>query len=119
MTPQLKPLAVLLLVTNALGCRAWYLDNTPLVEPQDSRRSLELWVAGEHYNVHGLTVRNDTVFAVPKWEAPDCAECTLSYSLHQIDSVRVRRTSMKRTLLLAGGIAVLVLVPNWPQKTTP
>jgi hypothetical protein len=62
---------------------------------------VQLWSGGRAITVHGVTIRGDSVRAVPRWKPPSCDTCALSYSRAAIDSVRVRVPAPLRTALLA------------------
>jgi hypothetical protein len=68
------------------------------LEPRDQVR---VWVRGEGHQVHGVQVRGDSVTAVPFIRPPTCDSCALRFARTDIDSVQVRATDWRRSLVAA------------------
>lgn len=102
------------LASTMSGCQTWHREPIgPSLEALRPRDELQLWVAGRAYDVHGVVVQGDSVSAVPRLQAPECARCTLHFPLTSIDSVRVRAYSRAQTqqlgrVALAGTLVAFV-----------
>jgi hypothetical protein len=82
------------------ACNGWRGSPSALDGPIPQRKSLQIWSGGRAVTVHGVTVRGDSVRAVPGWQPPSCDTCAIYYSRASIDSVRVRVSAPLRTALL-------------------
>jgi hypothetical protein len=71
---------------------------------------LQLWIGGHAFEVHGLVVRGDSVAAVPRFQARDCASCALHFAVSSIDSVRVRIDAPAQTQQVGQGALAVTLV---------
>ena len=85
------------------ACTTW--GHGPIVDvlaqPIPERRPLEVWAAGKRYDVHGVRVVGDSVVMVPHWKPPACDSCRIVVARAAVDSVRVRVSSLVRTVVLA------------------
>jgi hypothetical protein len=91
------------------ACTGWRGSASVLDGPIPQRQSLQLWSGGRALTVHGVTVRGDTVRAVPGWRPPTCDTCAVYYSRASIDSVRVRVSAPLRTALLVTSLVVAAI----------
>jgi len=91
-----------------VNCTSWQRDDAVLSAPVPRREAVEVWSHGHSLAAHGLEVRGDSLRAVPRWKAPDCDSCAHWFALRAVDSVRVRRVSAMRTLLLLGIVGAFV-----------
>ena len=62
------------------------LDQLPLPVPPEKR--VEVWSAGERYQLHALTLDADSLRGVRWWHDPKCDSCRVSRARARVDSVR-------------------------------
>ena len=82
------------------ACGAWRGSTSALDGPIPQRQALQIWSQGRVVTVHGVSLRGDSVRAVPRWKSPTCDTCAIYYVRTAIDSVRVREPAPLRTALL-------------------
>ena len=82
----LLPCATLLVVACSSFQAGRPLDQLPLPVPPEKR--VEVWVGGERYQLHAVTVDADSVHGVRWWHHPDCDSCRVSLGRASVDSVR-------------------------------
>ena len=104
-----------LLVLSA--CTSWRRDDQVLQQPVPERKPLQLFVEGRSRVVHGVRADSATISAVPRHRNPACDSCRVAFLRGVIDSVRVRRVSESRTVLLLSGIIAFIFIPDWPEKS--
>ena len=104
----MRPL-VWLPIVGLLGCTAWGGAHPGATLPSDLsiRDRLEVWSAGGAQVLHGVRIESGVLAGVPYWKAPDCDSCLVVIPMDQIDSIRVRTFSLKRTAVLAGALRML------------
>ena len=90
------------------GCTAWQRDDDVLRTLMPQRMAVEVWSDGHSLAAHGVEVHGDSLRAVPRWKPPDCDSCAKWFVVAAVDSVRVRRVSTVRTVLLLSVIGALV-----------
>lgn len=108
----------LLALLGVSACRAWYREDIVLRSAVPERKPLQVFVDGDGTVVHGVVVTDSMVSAVPRHRDPQCDSCRVAWARDRVDSVRVRRTSTTRTLLLGAGIAAFIFIPNWPERSS-
>ncbi len=89
MTRRLQPilLASSLLISACSSFQAGRpLDALPLPVPPEKR--VEVWVRGERYQLHAVTVDTDSVRGVRWWHDPHCDSCRVTLARTAVDSVR-------------------------------
>lgn len=57
---------------------------------------------GRRHQVHALRITADSLVAVPYFRSPACDSCAVRFALRDVDSIRVRGTSVRRSI--AAGI---------------
>ncbi len=80
------------------------LDQLPLPVPPEKR--VEVWSAGERYQLHALTLDADSLRGVRWWHDPKCDSCRVSLARASVDSVRTLRYDGSGT-----GILVVLALP--------
>ena len=103
--------------TGAFRLGAWRRDDQVLQQPVPERKPLQLFVEGRSRVVHGVRADSATISAVPRHRNPACDSCRVAFLRGVIDSVRVRRVSESRTVLLLSGIIAFIFIPDWPEKS--
>ncbi len=88
------------------ACATWQGRAHVLESGLEQRDQVRVWVRGEGHQVHGVQVRGDSVTAVPFIRPPTCDSCALRFALTDIDSVQVRATDWRRSL-----VAAIILAP--------
>jgi hypothetical protein len=96
------------LATVLPGCSAWHRLDEGLAQPRAARDRVQLWIGTRAYEVRSVSVRGDSVSAVPSWQPPTCDSCRLHFALADVDSVRAQDTS--GGTILIGGVAVVALI---------
>ena len=103
--PRLAGLALPLAAAVALGaCTAWYNRPGTLQHGFAQREQAEVWVHGRRHQVHAVRVTADSLVAVPYFRSPGCDRCAVRFALRDVDSIRVRGTSVSRSIV-AGVVA--------------
>lgn len=100
-----RRLALTVLVSS--GCASW--QPTPLATlaaPHPVRATYQLWIANTSHHLHAVRITADSVFGIPRFQAPDCARCTVGLPFASIDSVRTPRTNQT----IGQNVLVLTLV---------
>lgn len=117
--PQVASLALPLAAAVALGaCSAWYNRPGAMQHEFDRREQAEVWVHGRRHQVHAVRITADSLVAVPYFRSPACDSCAVRFALRDVDSIRVRGTSVGRTIvagvLAAGYLYLLVQISRIP-----
>jgi len=94
------------------GCVSWYAHPDLLVEPMPAETQVRLCTHGNCRQVHAVTFSNDSVRAVPYFQATECDSCALHFVRGEIDSVQTRGLNTDATvftLVITVPIAALLV----------
>jgi len=86
------------------SCTSWSRFAGMPRNPIPEREPFQVWTDGEASVLHGLYLSADSLWAVPRWEAPSCDSCRIVIPLGQVDSLRTRKYSAVRTWILVGSL---------------
>ena len=114
MTRRLQPilLASSLLISACSSFQAGRpLDALPLPVPPEKR--VEVWVRGERYQLHAVTVDTDSVHGVRWWHDPNCDSCRVTLARSSVDSVRTLAYDSGSTGALTIFVVPIVLVVSF------
>ncbi len=93
------------------ACTSWRTQPLKLLQrPLRPRDRVQIWSRGEAYDVHGVVVRGDSVWAVRFFQPVDCQRCRLVFAVRDVDSLRMQQPDHRRSAGLAIGLVATVLI---------
>ena len=95
----------------AAGCSSFNqrIPVAAVPERPATDRRFQVWIKGEHYELHAVHLTADTLAGVRYWHSPTCDSCRVAIARAEVDSVRTVGFDGAETGILAILVTPVIL----------